>query len=255
VLREAAAAEGLLGGFGAVYDVFRAMEDQGRVRRGYFVAGRGATQFALPGAEERLRNPPRTGVDDEPRTVILAATDPANPWGALVPWPEVKGRTAQRAPGARVILVEGRLLAWLSRGAHHIATFLAEEEPAASRDRELLGRALANLGPPASARTTMIATIDGIASTESALAPMLAEHGFVARQGALVSIAGTARHPRSPRFGRESPPAADVGLTFDFRDGEGGEDDADVFADGEDEDKDEIDLGLPESAFSQETDA
>src|SRR5262249_40619456 len=63
VLREAAGAEGLPGGFGYVYDVYRAMEEQGRLRRGYFVAGRGATQFALPGAEERLRMPRASSSD------------------------------------------------------------------------------------------------------------------------------------------------------------------------------------------------
>jgi ATP-dependent Lhr-like helicase len=219
VLREAAAAEGILGGFGAVYDVFRAMEEQGRIRRGYFVAGRGATQFALPGAEERLRNPSRIGDDEQPRAVVLAATDPANPWGALLPWPEVKGRTAQRAPGARVILASGRLLAWLSRGAHHVATFLAEEEPAASQDAELLARTLAGLGRVPPVRTIMIDTIDGIAGAESPLARTLAKHGFVARQGALVALPERSR----------ATPDNDVGITFDF--GHEDDDDGDPFLD------------------------
>ncbi len=240
VLREAGSAEGLPGGFGYVYDVYRAMEEQGRLRRGYFVAGRGATQFALPGAEERLRTPRRSdgddGEDQEPRPLVLAATDPANPWGSLLPWPDANGRTAQRAPGARVILLEGRLLAWLSRGGHHVATFLAQDELAAAQDAQRLARALVDLaraprsyGP----RSTMIATIDGVPAPESPLASVLAEQGFVARQGSLVFI------PSASPFGQRRPgsrtPAwaakdGDVGIAFDF----GGKASPD-----EDEDEDE----------------
>lgn len=226
VLREAGSAENLPGGFGYVYDVYRAMEEQGRLRRGYFVAGRGATQFALPGAEERLRAPRRPNGDDgedaEPRATVLAATDPANPWGSLLPWPDANGRTAQRAPGARVILLEGRLLAWLSRGGHHVATFLATEEPEATQDAERLARALADVAStprPHGPRSTMIATIDGVPAPESPLASALAEHGFVARQGSLVLI------PTTSTFGRRRPGARapawaaqeeDVGIAFDF---------------------------------------
>ncbi|MBX3223544.1 MAG: DEAD/DEAH box helicase [Labilithrix sp.] len=218
VLREAAAAEGLPGGFAYLYDVYRAMEEQGRLRRGYFVAGRGATQFALPGAEERLRLPPRPTDDEPARPTVLAATDPANPWGALLPWPDARGRTAQRAPGARVILIDGRLLAWLSRGGHHVATFLAEEEPARSEDASRLASALVELSSSPHAhgpRTTMLATIDGVAAPESALASVLAEHGFVARQGSMVYLpsAGAGRgRPRTAGWAREE----DVGITFDF---------------------------------------
>ena len=213
VLREAAGVEGLVGGFGYVYDVYRAMEDQGRVRRGYFVAGRGATQFALPGAEERLRMPP----PEEERTVVLAATDPANPYGALLPWPEAHGRTAQRAPGARVILVDGRLLGWLSRGAHHVATFFTTDELAAAQDAERLARALAGL---AVGRALVLGTVDGVPALESVLATALASQGFVARQGSLVRIPAS-----SPMgFGRRRQPTAetitsdvdDVGIDFDF---------------------------------------
>jgi ATP-dependent Lhr-like helicase len=197
VLREAAAAEGLPGGFGYVYDVFRAMEDQGRVRRGYFVAGRGATQFALPGAEERLRMPVRKDDEDEdePRVVVLAATDPANPWGALLPWPDAGGRTPQRAPGARVLLVEGRLWAWLSRGGNHVATFLPKDEPLASQERERLARAIAGLGRPGS--PTILDTIDGVPAPKSPLASALAKQGFVSRQGSMVRLA-----PAPPSFRR-----------------------------------------------------
>ena len=101
--REAVHAEGIAGGFAAVYEVLKAMEERGRVRRGYFAAGLGATQFALPGADERLRAlrlPP-----EESTTLILAATDPANAYGAALPWPEARSAAvpacgANEAPSA-----------------------------------------------------------------------------------------------------------------------------------------------------------
>ena len=215
VLREAPHAEGLPGGFANVYDVYRALEDQGRVRRGYFVAERGATQFALPGAEERLRAPRPD--DEEPRTLVLAATDPANPWGSLLPWPRPEapppptegdegavlaveapapGRSPQRAPGARVILHDGQLLAWIGRGGQNIATFLPRDEPDASHAAEALARALVGIARRR-ARAVMLATIDGAPAPESPLAKRLAAHGFLARRGALVHI---------PALPRESPP-------------------------------------------------
>jgi ATP-dependent Lhr-like helicase len=189
VLREAAGAEGLAGGFANVYDVYRALEDQGRVRRGYFVAERGATQFALPGAEERLRMR-ADATTRAPRALVLAATDPANPYGALLPWPardDDAGRLAQRAPGARVILWDGKLLGWLARGGQHVATFLPREEPEATHAREALADALAAFAD-GRRRTTILATIDGAPAPEAALARALAERGFRARQGALVRI-------------------------------------------------------------------
>ena len=83
--REVAGAEGIYGGFSAVYDVLKALEDAGRVRRGYFVGGVGATQFALPAALELMRSL-RTE-PDEPEVIVLAATDPANPFGTMLKWP------------------------------------------------------------------------------------------------------------------------------------------------------------------------
>jgi len=211
VLREAPHAEGLPGGFANVYDVYRALEDQGRVRRGYFVAERGATQFALPGAEDRLRS--QRPDDEEPRTLVLAATDPANPWGSLLPWPRVAvpgsagtstddaparveatapGRSPQRAPGAHVILHDGRLLAWIARGGQNIATFLPSDEPEASRTAEALARALVGIARRR-ARAAMLVTIDGLPALESPLAKLLGTFGFVGRHGALVCLPSPAR--------------------------------------------------------------
>jgi ATP-dependent Lhr-like helicase len=116
--REAVRAEGVKGGFAAVYPVLRAMEEAGRIRRGYFVTGLGGAQFALPGAVDRLRShrdpltPPRCS-----RCVVLAATDPANPYGAALAWPE---RGAQRAAGAYVVLVDGLASLYLERGGRSL---------------------------------------------------------------------------------------------------------------------------------------
>ena len=115
VTREAVAAESIAGGFGLVYPVLKQLEETGRVRRGYFVAGLGATQFALPGALDLLRS--LREAPDEPEVVVLAATDPANPYGAALPWPDrPEGRRPMRTAGSIAILVDGRLAGWLGRG-------------------------------------------------------------------------------------------------------------------------------------------
>jgi ATP-dependent Lhr-like helicase len=120
VIRGAVMAERTPGGFGAVYPVLRAFEETGRCRRGYFVEGLGAAQFALPGAVDRLRATERTDAR-APRALVLAATDPANPYGAALPWPERPGEVASghkpgRKAGALVVLVEGRLVLYVERG-------------------------------------------------------------------------------------------------------------------------------------------
>ena len=119
--REAALGEGLEGGFAGVYPVLKALEERGRVRRGYFVAGLGAAQFALPGAVDRLRSFREEGE----ASYVLAATDPAQPYGAALPWPDSEGRPA-RAAGAHVVLIDGALAAYLERGAHSVVTFGVE---------------------------------------------------------------------------------------------------------------------------------
>ena len=93
--REALTVELIPGGFSSVYPVLRAMEESGRLRRGYFVAGLGATQFALPGAVDLLRS--LRDAPDEPEVAVLAATDPANPYGATLKWP-AEAATARSTP-------------------------------------------------------------------------------------------------------------------------------------------------------------
>ena len=96
--REAVRGEGITGGFDGVYPVLRAMEEAGRIRRGYFIAGLGGAQFALPGAVDRLRSV-REPTDERP--LVLAATDPANPYGITVEWPRaVTGALRPPAPSS-----------------------------------------------------------------------------------------------------------------------------------------------------------
>ncbi|MGZ5318601.1 MAG: Lhr family helicase [Actinomycetota bacterium] len=128
VTRESVLAENAPGGFAGVYPVLKAMEEAGKVRRGYFVAGLGAAQFAMPGAVDRLRSLREhqvgAGADGEegPQVVTLAAADPAQPYGAAVPWPASAGRPA-RAAGAFVVLRDGSPVAYLERGARSVLTF------------------------------------------------------------------------------------------------------------------------------------
>jgi len=192
VTREAAHAEGIEGGFAAVYDVLKALEDQGRVRRGYFVEGRGGAQFALPGADERLRALREAGRDEPP--LVLAATDPASAWGALLDWPAARADARpQRAAGALVVLHDGALLGWMGRGEHPLLTFLPDEEPARSAAARTLAGALAALVDRGPRRALLVATVDGVEAARSPLAPLFAEAGFTATMHGLLKRRSLAR--------------------------------------------------------------
>ena len=171
VTREAVLAEGVPGGFAGVYGVLKTMEESGKVRRGYFVAGMGAAQFAHPGAVDRLRAS-RDGADGdhEVEALVLAATDPAQPYGAALPWPESGGRPA-RAAGAFVVLADGRPVAFLERGARSLLTF--GKEPFTWTD------ALAGLVKDGRLRRIELQRIDGVPVGESPLADGLRSAGFV----------------------------------------------------------------------------
>ncbi len=130
VTREMALAEGATGGFAGVYPVLKELEERGQVRRGYFVAGLGAAQFALPGAVDRLRDRRRNDISEsveEPETLVLAATDPAQPYGAALGWPENSGRPA-RTVGAYVVLQDGAPVVFCERGGRSLVTFEAASE-------------------------------------------------------------------------------------------------------------------------------
>jgi ATP-dependent Lhr-like helicase len=183
--REAAHAEGIEGGFSSVYDVLKAMEEAGRVRRGYFLAGRGATQFALPGADDRLRAV--RDASDAPRMVVLAAMDPANPYGAALPWParaDDETRRPQRTVGALVFLHDGALVGWLGRGGDSLLTFFPTDEAARAKTAASLAGALADLTRAEDRRALLVTTIDGAPATGSDLGGALHAAGFRAsREG------------------------------------------------------------------------
>jgi ATP-dependent Lhr-like helicase len=185
VSREIVNADGL-GSFADLYPVFKAMEDAGKVRRGYFVAGLGGAQFAQPGADERLRVKP-----DEKPAVVLAATDPANPFGAALPWPGGEPRP-QRTPGALVVLHQGKLLAYLSKNDRDLALFIAEEEPARSHELAALLTALKTLVGPAKRRVLLLQSIDRADASRSPIAPAFIAAGFSSSASGLSLRTGTA---------------------------------------------------------------
>jgi ATP-dependent Lhr-like helicase len=195
--REAVASEGTSGGFGVVYPVLKAMEEAGKIRRGYFVAGLGATQFALPGALDLLRSLRDPSPDDsDVEVVVLSATDPANPYGAAIKFPAFAahaasarqahvstGRGPTRSVGATVILVDGALAAYLARGDRQLLTFLPDAEPQRSKTARAIARALrersrAPVGDDQSPRGMLIEEIDGVPPSAHPIAPHLARAGF-----------------------------------------------------------------------------
>jgi ATP-dependent Lhr-like helicase len=133
--RAAVAAERIPGGFAAVYPVLRAMEEAGQCRRGYFVEGLGGAQFAFPGAVDRMRamagplEPTAQGSKSSAeRAVVLAAADPAQPYGAALPWPDRPGETAAshrpgRKAGALTVLVDGALVLYVERGGRSLLSW------------------------------------------------------------------------------------------------------------------------------------
>jgi len=144
VTRETVGPENLPGGFSAVYEVLKALEAQGRVRRGYFVAGLGGAQFAQPAAVELLRSL-RASSPQEPEMLLLAASDPANPWGSILRWPTPDSAAPDnasvltRSVGASVVLRNGDLVAYLRRGNPALQVILPADEP----DRSAVARDLA----------------------------------------------------------------------------------------------------------------
>ncbi|WP_197524965.1 Lhr family helicase [Botrimarina hoheduenensis] len=178
--RDQIAREQVEGGFSAIYPVLKAMEESGKLRRGYFVEGQGAAQFAAAGADELLRAKPRDA-DQEPATYVLAATDPASPFGAALPWPERPGDTdtgrPQRAAGALVIISDGAALGFLSRTGTALTTFLSPDEPLHTQQAQRLARALAER---AARRSVLLEKVDGTSATGGPLAGIFAKAGFTA---------------------------------------------------------------------------
>jgi ATP-dependent Lhr-like helicase len=191
LLRESVAAENVPGGFSAVYDVLKALEESGRIRRGYFVGGLGATQFALPAAVDLLRQLRTEPPAEKPEFVQLAATDPANPYGSVLRWPELPvmnedsgsaPRILTRAVYAEVILRNGQLMAWLKRGNPNLLVFLPAEEPERSQTAAGLAHFLCTRGQQrmhaSSHEGVLITTINGQPVAAHSMARFLMDAGF-----------------------------------------------------------------------------
>jgi len=217
VAREAAIADGVPGGFAAVADVLRAMEEAGTVRRGYFVDGISGNQYAWPGAIDRLRAE-RDG--DGLEAVVMATVDPANPWGAILPWPASTREEARpsRRVGTSVVLVGGRPVLFVEARGKRIATFAGVPEAAMDH---ALGEGLRLLARGARRRELVIETVDGERAQGSPLAVRLQQAGARADYRGFVVPAEVAVAPGAAASARA---ALERGI--------GGDDD------GEDEDDD-----------------
>ncbi|MCL1588019.1 MAG: DEAD/DEAH box helicase [Actinomycetia bacterium] len=162
VTRDGVLAEGIAGGFSGLYPVLSSLEGVGSIRRGYFIEGLGGAQFGLPGAIERLRTSRDTGI------VVLASTDPTNPYGGSLPWPPSDG-TPQRRAGSTIAMNSGIPVAWLDPAGRSIALFNATATLAVEGIRTLAtGR-----------RRCVVARIDGVAARDHSLSELLIDQGFV----------------------------------------------------------------------------
>ncbi|MEE6297102.1 ATP-dependent helicase [Georgenia wangjunii] len=210
--RGAAGLEDLPGGFATAYPVLARLEEAGKVRRGYFIEGLGAAQFALPECVELLRAAPggRRGEDGARTAVVLAATDPANPYGAALPWPPAgedergeRGRP-RRAAGAVVVLVDGALVLHVERGGRTVLSF--------SQDPTVLGAAadeLARVAASDALGRLTVQRIDGAPAlgARSAVTEALDEAGFMVTPRGL----RLRQRPRGERSGTSGAPAPGAG--------------------------------------------
>ncbi len=177
--REMALAEGTTAGFAGLYPVLRSMEEQGTIRRGYFVSGLGAAQFARAGAVDRLRQPTGSVPSDAPElarsttqngegVVVLPATDPAQPYGAVLPWPPSAGRPS-RSAGARVVMTD-RAHAFVDRSGRAVTVF-------EGADLEVVADGLAEIDRRQ--RRLEVATVDGEPLSSHDLASVLTARGWI----------------------------------------------------------------------------
>ena len=180
VTRDTVAGEGLSGGFSAVYPILREMEERGRVRRGYFVEGLGGAQFCLPAALDRLRAERADASGDRlpSEALILAASDPANPYGSSLAWPrwsDEDRRPLPRAAGAYVVLIDGEAVVYLERGGKSLQTLPAFADVAIAAQALT---ALRQLVADGRFRSVQIERVDGVPVGESPHAERLATAGF-----------------------------------------------------------------------------
>lgn len=171
--RGSVVSEGILGGFAGVYRVLATAEEAGRVRRGYFVEHLGAAQFGSTGAVDRLR---ALGTEDD-SVLVLAATDPASPFGAAIPWPDrsEEAHRPGRKAGALVVSVGGKLALYLERGGRTSLTYTQDPEVCAAT-----AGALAGLVRAGRLDSLTVAKIDGASalSSDHPLGAALQDAGF-----------------------------------------------------------------------------
>jgi ATP-dependent Lhr-like helicase len=175
VTRDGVRGEGITGGYGAVYGELRALETLGVCRRGYFVEGLGGAQFAVPGAVERLREL-RPREDEEQEPLVLAAADPAQPYGAALPWSKRADGRAARVAGAFVVLLGGEAALFVERGGRSLVPLRELEE-------EWLRTALTALVEhvkAGGAKRLAVERFDGEPVAETPIYPLLLEAGFLA---------------------------------------------------------------------------
>jgi ATP-dependent Lhr-like helicase len=176
VTRDSVRAEGIPGGYSAVYGELKALETLGVCRRGYFVEGLGGAQFALPGAVERLRELRPREHEEEIEALVIAASDPAQPYGAALPWPKRAGARAARVAGALVVLIGGEPALFVERGGRSLV-------PLRDPDDEWLRPAIAALVghvKRGGAKRLAVERFDGEPVIETDLMPLLVEAGFLA---------------------------------------------------------------------------
>ncbi|HET9508046.1 MAG TPA: hypothetical protein VFO81_08875, partial [Gaiellaceae bacterium] len=176
VTRDGVRGEGIRGGYGVVYAELKALETLGVCRRGYFVEGLGGAQFALPGAVERLRELRVAQPGEKPDALVLAAADPAQPYGASLPWPRRSGARAARVAGAWIVLLDGEAALFVERGGRSLV-------PLRDPDPEWLRPALAALVAhvrAGGAKRLAVERFDGSPVADSEAMALLVEAGFLA---------------------------------------------------------------------------
>jgi ATP-dependent Lhr-like helicase len=192
--KSAVTGEGVPGGFAALYKVLTAFEEAGRCQRGYFVESLGGAQFAVASTVDRLRGYADSIDGERPgyQALVLAAADPANPYGAALSWPardSEGGHRPGRRAGALVVLVDGALVWYLERGGRSLLRFSEDPEP----QRAAAG-ALVDLVAGGRVPGLLVEKMDGVPVLEAAADP-----GLRTSVEALLS-AGFARTPRGLRL-------------------------------------------------------
>ncbi len=199
VSREAAGSEDWVGGYGPIHQVLKGMEDAGKVRRGYFVEGLSGSQFGYGGAIERLRAtnvgdeaPAEEGVGPED-LLVMAAMDPANPYGALLPWPDAaedRDQRARRVTGAWVVLWRGRPVLYAAQHGRRVLSFGRSNPPAGVTEAAFIR--LAQSAMPGRRGFLLIEQIDGLPVRESPIYERLRNAGFESDHRGLVGGPGLA---------------------------------------------------------------